>query len=236
VTPRTFLPLLLLLATGCMGGDADSAAVPLGRPGAPNPPLPEFLAGIDHLFLPLSPGTEWTYEGEDDGEPRRDEVRVAPGTETILGVPCTLVEQEVYVGGELAESTRHWFAQDVAGNVWLFGELSIEFVDGVAEVTEDSWQAGVDGAQPWVFFAAAPAVGDVYAGTHAGGIDVITVMSLDESEVVPAGIFHGCLFALETDPTDVEDADRIIYAPGVGLISEESPSGRIELAWYRVPG
>jgi hypothetical protein len=203
-------------------------------PGAPNPPHPQFVRGVDHAYLPLLPGAEWTYEGMDEGEPRRDEVRVAPGMDMIQGVACTLVEQEVYLDGELAETTKHWFAQDREGNVWVFGELSIEFVDGLPEITADSWQAGLDGAQPWMLFVAAPAVGDVYAGSHAGGIDVISVVSLDESEVVPAGIFHGCLLALETDPTDVEDADRIIYAPGVGLISEESQSGRIELTGYTV--
>jgi len=79
-----------------------------------------------------------------------------------------------------------------------------------------------------MMLAANPVVGDEYAGSHADGQDVMVVLSLDEIVTVPAGSFDHCM-KVQENPDDPEDADLIIYAPGVGLTSEQSTSGRIEL-------
>ena len=41
-----------------------------------------------------------------------------------MGVTCIVVRDTVDIDGVLIEDTVDWFAQDVEGNVWYFGEIS----------------------------------------------------------------------------------------------------------------
>jgi hypothetical protein len=54
------------------------------------------------------------------------------------------------------ERTFDWYAQDKQGNVWYMGELSLEKKNGKFAKASDSWQSGVDGAQPGIIMPAAP--------------------------------------------------------------------------------
>jgi hypothetical protein len=193
----------------------------------------EFETRVDHRFFPLEPGTTWVYEGESDGMFRRDVVRVPDTFREILGVNCTAMVQEVFLDHVLVELTMHWFAMDRDGNVWAFGEESVTFGNGPPQITEDSWVAGEQDVHPWMILAAEPRIGDVYVGHNRGHSDVVTVLALDESVNVPAGQFNGCLAAREEDPDDPEDTDRIIYAPGTGLVSEQSTNGALRLTSIR---
>jgi hypothetical protein len=219
---------------------ADESSQPVSNDPAaealPEETLPEagesFVAGVEHPWFPLRPGTQWTYEGETDGSRRRDEVRVLEQTRVIAGTTCTALHQEVFLDGELAEVTTEWFAQDGDGSIWKFGEETAE-LDGIVFVlTEDSWVAGFDGAVPWMFLAADPQVGDRYVGYRPGGREVVEIVSLTATADVPAGVFENCLEA-EENPDDIEDEDIILFAPGVGLVSETGHTGRIELVAVR---
>ena len=85
------------------------------------------------------------------------------GTKTILGVPCVVVTDYLYVDGRLRERTRDWFAQDTKGSVWYFGEDTAE-LDATGHVTsrEGSWQAGVDGAEAGIVMPGRPRVGQSF--------------------------------------------------------------------------
>ncbi len=224
-------------------GEAPAPELPGEEPDAeelPVPPEPPpvtlpttFVGGIEHSFMPLVPGTTWSYAGHEEGIPKREEVRVLDGAHMILGAPCTAVQEQVFLDGELVELTTHYLAQDTVGNLWRFGEQSIEFGDGTPVITEDSWEAGVDGALPWMCLSADPQAGDTFvADGQDGGTDVFTVLTVDATATVPAGVFQGCAEVEETNAEDPEDMDRILYAPGVGLVSEESPTGRIDLVSF----
>ena len=63
----------------------------------------------------------------------------------------TVVHDQVFIKGHLAEDTFDWFAEDVAGNVWYFGGDTSELEDGEVVSTEGSWEAGVDGARAGIF-------------------------------------------------------------------------------------
>ena len=104
------------------------------------------MEGIDNPYLPFAPGTRWVYEGESDGEHERTEVVVTDQTREIGGITATVVRDTVRVGGEIAEDTYDWFAQDRDGNVWYLGEDSHEYEDGKATSAAGSWEHGVDGA------------------------------------------------------------------------------------------
>lgn len=203
-----------------------------GSGGTPAPVAPSaFVAGVAHPYFPLVPGSVRVYEGDSDGRHRRDEIVVLEETVVIAGVACVAMTQDVFFDGVLSELTTEWFAQDGVGNVWKFGEISLEALDGVFVPTPDNWIAGVDGAQPWLFFAGAPAVGDVYAGNKGDGQDEVELVSLDAVASVPAGDFANCAEVVEDadDPDDPDDTDIILYAPGVGPVSETGSDGKIVL-------
>ena len=126
--------------------------------------------------------------------------------------------------------TTEWFAQDESGNLWKFGEESHEYDEDVGLFlrTDDSWTADEGDIAPWMFFPAAPREGDVYYGLQPESGERMEVLSLSFAVAVPAGSFANCMQVLETT-VDIEDPDIVIYAPEVGLVSETSTSGFIEL-------
>ena len=55
---------------------------------------------------------------------------VTHNTKQILGVTTVEVHDTVTANGELTEDTLDWFAQDKDGNVWYFGENTMELIGG----------------------------------------------------------------------------------------------------------
>lgn len=246
---RKWFATCALLFAACGSGDegAASTAGPFpgspGNPWTPNIPKPvqgpvllapgepeamAFDEAVDHGWFPLEPGVLRTYEGTDEGRFRVDLVRTLEPKRVLEGVACRAVMQEVFLDGVLYEVTTEWFAQDAQGNVWKFGEESSEREGVVWALSGDSWLAGVDGARPWLFLAAAPEKGDVYVGNAADGQDVLVVVATGVGADVPAGRFDDCL-EIHENPDDPEDSDIILVGPGAGLVSEESVGGRIDL-------
>lgn len=63
----------------------------------------------------------------------------------------------------LTEKTTDWYAQDIAGNIWYFGE-DTEAYDDEEECPSSAgaWEAGVDGAEAGIVMLANPAPGVAY--------------------------------------------------------------------------
>ncbi|MGE0193132.1 MAG: hypothetical protein AB7T63_13945 [Planctomycetota bacterium] len=224
-----FLPVFLLVAA-CGGGGASPDLVP---------PPEQFVPEITHGWFPLAKGSHRTYLGTDDGVERREEEETLLDGRVLRRVACTGVYQEIYDAGELVETTTEWFAEDNRGNVWKFGEESFEVIAGTPFRTADSWLAGEDPVVPFIAFPASARVGDVYETHHVDGTDTFVVAATDAFVSTPAGDFPGCL-ELHENPEDLEDADIILYAPGLGRVAETSTGGHIELVAYTagppVPG
>ena len=114
---------------GCEAQERARAGVcrALGQ-AAYDPPIrpANFTHVITNPYLPWRPGTVWTYRGPD----LVITVEVLRRTIRILGVTCVVVRDRVVVDGELQEDTFDYYAQDLAGNVWYFGEDTAEFRDG----------------------------------------------------------------------------------------------------------
>jgi hypothetical protein len=175
-----------------------------------------FVSVIDNPFFPLVPGTTFISEG--GGE--HVEFAVTHNTKKILGVTCVEVHDTVTVGGELAEDTLDWFAQDRDGNVWYFGESTFELEDGRPVSVEGSWEGGVDGAQPGIVMKAHPAVDDFYRQEFmlANAEDIAEVVSLNRTVTVPYGTFQHCLETEETTPLEPDAEENKYYAAGVGFV------------------
>src|SRR5262249_36764325 len=118
----------------------------------------KFVAGINNPYFPLVPGTTFIYEGQTPDGFEHDEFAVTHNTRTILGVTCIEVHDSVRTDGKLTEDTLDWFAQDVEGNVWYFGENTHELVDGLITTIDGTFMAGENGAKPGVIMKAHPLI------------------------------------------------------------------------------
>src|SRR6266849_8156400 len=101
-----------------------------GRPYDPVIDPANFVDRIDNLYFPLAPGTNYIYEGQSAGGLVHTEFFVTHNTKQILGVTTVEVHDTVTTNGELTEDTLDWFAQDKDGNVWYFGENTMELIGG----------------------------------------------------------------------------------------------------------
>jgi hypothetical protein len=238
-----FVSLMLAgaLVAGCAGQPAPSgsASEPPRNPapyveGKPYQPAFEpgdFVQGIDNPYLPFRPGTTLIYQGVSDGERERVEVTTTNETKEILGITATVVRDQVFVEGELAEDTFDWYAQDRAGNVWYLGEDTKEYEEGKVVSTEGSWEAGVDGAQPGIVMLGDPRPGDTYRQEYYRGEaeDVGRVVALDESVTVPEGAFDEVLVTEDWTPLEPKLLENKFYARGVGVVFEVLVKGGEEV-------
>ena len=193
----------------------------------------DFVAVIDNPWLPLIPGTTLVYASHGPDGLQREEVHVTDETEVIEGVACTVVHDVVTQGGEPVEDTLDWYAQDTAGNVWYFGELSVEYEDGHVADLGGTWRAGVGGALPGIVMLAHPNVGAIYRQEYDLGNaeDVAAVFATGQSADVPYGRFRDCVETEDFSPLEPGVREHKLFAQGIGSVLELNPSAgeRLEL-------
>lgn len=199
----------------------DSACEKFG-PDAYHPEVDpsNFVTEIDNPYFPLVPGTTFVYEGQTPDGLEHDEFAVTHKTKTILGVHCVEVRDRVWVDGKLTEDTLDWFAQDVDGNVWYFGENTHELEEGLISTIDGTFMAGVDRAQPGIIMEANPRVGDFYRQEFdlANAEDFAEVTGLNATVTVPTGTYNHCLKTKETTPLEPDLVEEKFYAKGVGNV------------------
>ncbi|HET9998578.1 MAG TPA: hypothetical protein VFQ17_13760 [Nocardioides sp.] len=209
------------LVSGC-GAAGQANPIEIGPQGVdelviptPSPDPDDFVDEVDNPWLPLAPGTVWTYDVAGSAV-QRLEVRVEDVRETVAGVSCVVVRRTgTDRDGAVVEEVVTYLAQDDEGNVWLFGE------DG-----ERSWRAGEDGAEAGLAMPARPRVGDGYLHQRApNAADRSTVLSLDEERSVPAGTFGSLLLTEDTSTLEPDVVVRRAYAEGTGLVEESAMLG-----------
>ena len=187
-----------------------------------------FTTEIDNPFLPLKPGNRWVYEGTGDGgETMRSVVEVMSVTREVMGVNCVVVRERTSVDGQLVEDTYDWYAQDVEGTVWQFGENSLEYAHGRLVSAPSDWEAGVSGARPGIAMKANAQVGDRYRQEFNPGeeTEVGEVLSLDERMVGQYGIFDGVLEIRDYAPLGTGSIEHRYFAHGVGMVLEVTTRG-----------
>jgi hypothetical protein len=226
---------LALLATSCNGDASTPRRAAAIEPAGDDPYSVEidpadFVAVIDNPYFPLAPGTVFRLRGETEEGIEREKITVTHDTRVVMGVTTTVVKDVMRVGGEIVESTYDWYAQDVEGNVWYFGEDTAEYSDGEVTSRDGSWKAGVDGALPGIIMSAAPQVTDSYRQEFFAGEaeDMFWVVQTGLTKSVPHGRFDDVVRVLEWTPLEPRVVVEKFYAPGVGLISEHALSGGTE--------
>jgi hypothetical protein len=181
-----------------------------------------FVASVTNPYFPLTPGKVYNFVKTNAAGTENITVEVTNDTKVILGVTCTVVHDSVKLNNVLIEDTLDYYAQDVAGNVWYFGEDTIEYEDGVAASLEGSWIAGKGGAKPGIIMKASPVVGETYRQELLLGDaeDAATVESLTATATVPLNTYTNCIQTLEYTPLEPGTFEKKYYASGIGVVLE----------------
>lgn len=213
----------------------DQVCADLG-PGPYDPVIDpaNFVSEIDNPYAPFKPGTWWEYRKKGDEGVERIRVEVLNKGREILGVTVTTLRDTVTLDGVVIEDTIDWLAEDRAGNVWYFGEISKNFEDGLLASLDGSWEAGEDGAKPGFWVKAAPQVGELYRQEYAlnnEAEDVVEVLDLDAQEIVPFANGHPVLKTRDFTPLSPGAEEFKFYVPGIGFVLEVDPETgeRLEL-------
>ena len=124
----------------------------------------DFVAGVNNKFFPLIPGRTFRYirkvANGADTILRHVTVQVTHETRLIDGVNCMVVKEVAVQDTTTLEEIIAYYAQDLTGTVWKFGEDRKSFSAGVAD-TKGSWLAGIDSARAGIKMHANP-------GAHLG--------------------------------------------------------------------
>jgi hypothetical protein len=196
---------------------------------------PEQTARQPNPYLPLVPGSARVYRNAEE----IITVTVTAETLEIMGIEVMVVRDTVTdLEGELIEDTEDWFAQDVHGNVWYFGEIALSFEGGRLVDIEGSWTAGVERAKPGIAMPAAPPAGLTYRQEFdlGGAEDAGRVLDTRGSASTPAASCAAtCLVTEDFTPLEPGHVEHKYYAPGIGLILELDPESgeRTELVSRR---
>ncbi len=191
-----------------------------------------FVATVDNAYFPLPVGRTLIYSGIKDGQTQTDTVTITNETKVILGVSATVVSDVADHGGTILERTSDWYAQDKQGNVWYLGEDTVHFLANGKGDTTGSWEAGVKGAQPGIIMEAHPQIPDAYRQEFLAGQaeDTAWVVDLGGTVSVPYGKVRNVLTTLEATRLEAGAYDQKVYAPGIGIVLEQSLTGDPEVA------
>jgi hypothetical protein len=183
---------------------------------------------ITNRYYPLVVGATWRWKGQFRQQPYTQEDIVLNYTRRIDGVVTRPVLDRDLVKGRKLAGSIDYYAQDDSGNVWYLGEATVHYVNGRLTDHADSWIAGKGGARPGIFMPAHPALGEPrFQQEFAPNVaaDVEHIVSISKSVCVPRRCYAHVVQANETTVLSPGVLSAKYYAPGVGLISEDTLSG-----------
>jgi hypothetical protein len=181
---------------------------------------------ITNEWLPLKPGTRFTWDGsaideEGDSERHSSTFTVTDLTKVIGGVPTVVCWDRGIVDGELEESELIFFAQDNDGNVWQLGEYPEEYDEGKFEKAP-CWMHGINDGKAGIMMPAKPKIG---APSYSEGwspsihfTDRAVVDQMGQKTTVAAGDYNDVLVIDEWDKEEPDAHQLKYYARGVGNV------------------
>ncbi len=184
-------------------------------------------------YFPLGSGYNWKYHTLDENGEITETItdEVLKKTKKIMGVKCIVVHDVAYDGDstdrkDIKEDTYDYYAQDREGNVWYFGEFSLNFEEKLPDM-EGSWIFGLDGGKPGIIMSADPQVGDVYRQEfHLGDAeDMAEILAVDTDTVdneMPFPCDGDCVQTKDYSPIEPDVVEFKYYKSGVGVVREEN--------------
>ena len=177
-------------------------------------------SGRNPYFI-LEPGYRLTLEHGDE----RLVITVLDETKVVDGVETRVVEERESKRDALVEVSRNYYAISKRTNsVYYFGEDTDIYKNGKVVKHEGSWLAGVNGARFGLMMPGTPLIGGRYYEEIAPGVamDRGQIVRVNGTMKVPAGSFTNVLRVEETTPLERGEREYKRYAPGVGLLQDES--------------
>jgi hypothetical protein len=212
-----------------------AATAPPGDPTTPNEPVSardfdpadfDPATPVDNGWFPLTPGTQFVYEGSslDDGERLQHEVvfTVSDMVKEVAGVRVVVIWDRDYTEGELVEEEIAFFAQDREGNVWHLGQYPEEFENAKLHKSP-GWVAGEEGARAGIAMKDEPKLGDPsysqgFAPPPINWDDRGRTYKVGTQTCVPADCYEDVLVIEEYEPSKPGAFQLKHYAPGVGNV------------------
>jgi hypothetical protein len=187
-------------------------------------------------YFPLVPGYVWVYEGETEEGTETITVTVENYTKEIEypaesgnTFVCAVVHDVVELDGDVIEDTFDWYAQDKDGNVWYFGEISLELEDGELVSIDGSWKSGVEGAKPGIIMYASPDPEnenqqnpyrqEFFLG-DAEDVGEVKELLDDPVDVPDIGTFPSGVIIEDSTPLEPDVSEDKYFAEGLGLYKE----------------
>jgi hypothetical protein len=194
----------------------------------------DFDSRGSNTYFILEPGHQSVLEAQEDDEMIDLVITVLNETKVVNGTETRVVEERESEDGELVEISRNYFAVCKPTNdVFYFGEDVDIYEDGEIASHEGAWLAGENDARAGLFIPGKVQVGMKYYQEFAPGIaeDKAEIISVNDVLAVPAGNFTKVLKIEETNPLEPDEREDNFYAPGVGVIQDETE----KLVEYTLP-
>jgi hypothetical protein len=181
---------------------------------------------IDNEWMPLKPGTCWTWEGstvDEEGvtEPHTVVFTVTDLSKEIDGVRTIVCWDRDFADGELEEQEIVFFAQDNDRNVWHLGQYPEEYEDGEFAAAP-TWIHAVNDGKAGIMMKAVPILG---SPSYSQGLSLSTnwtdraeVFQMGEKTTVPFGTFDDVLVMQEWDQEEPDSRQLKFYARGIGNV------------------
>jgi hypothetical protein len=219
------------LPSGCAGGDESQEPTRPKRTEIPRFDPDNFAKRVGaNKWLPLRPGTQWVREGRTDVGHRRLPHRVVSTVtdvyKKVAGVRAVAVLDQDIDGGEVAQQSIDFFAEDRQGNVWDLGSYAEGYEGGRFANVDDAWASGVKGGKPGIIMLGDPRLGtpQYYVARPPGEeADVAQVVRTGESRCVPFKCYKNVVVVREGKAANPDNEFKY-FAPGVGQIDNEPRS------------
>jgi hypothetical protein len=191
----------------------------------------DFSSPQDNDYLPMALGITYEYQAETEDELIVNQITNTFATKNVMGIDCVVVYDVEWIYIEeldewfMTEETDDWLAWDNDGNVWYFGEETVEYIydddwNFLGTSTEGSWEAGADGAEPGILMLADPKPGFSYQQEYYEdeAEDMGKVLRLNSAVEIEFGEFKDCLVTKEWTALSPGEVEHKYYAPGIGLV------------------
>ena len=180
---------------------------------------------VDNKWLPLKPGTQWSYEGftVDNGAkiPHRLVVTVTDLTKVINGVNSVVTWDQDFKADQLTEGELAFFAQDKNGTVWRMGEHPEAYEDGTF-IEAPTWFTGIEDAKAGIEMQGAPQLGmPSYSEGWGPSVDFTDrgqVSQMGQMVCVPSDCYNDVLVIDETSKAEPGAHQLKYFASGIGNI------------------
>jgi hypothetical protein len=180
--------------------------------------------GSNSYFI-LEPGYQLVLEGQEDGAQIQLKISVLNETKIVNGTEARVVEEVETEDGEIVEISKNWFVVcKPVNDIFYLGEEVDIYENGKIVNHEGAWEAGVNGARLGMIMPGKAELGLKYYQEFAPKVaeDRAEIVGVDKVIDTPAGKFEKVLETEETNPLNPDEKESKFYAPGVGLIQEET--------------